>query len=27
VDDLIYNEKGNEVLLIKYINALPSQAV
>jgi len=27
VDDLIYNEKGNEVLLIKYINPLPSQAV
>jgi hypothetical protein len=21
VDDLIYNEKGNEVLLIKHINA------
>jgi anti-sigma regulatory factor (Ser/Thr protein kinase) len=27
VDDLIYNEKGNEVLLIKYINPLPSQAI
>jgi len=27
VDDLIYNEKGNEVLLIKYINPPPSQAV
>jgi hypothetical protein len=26
-DDLIYNEKGSEVLLIKYINPLPSQAV
>jgi CheY-like chemotaxis protein len=25
VDDLIYNEKGNEVLLIKYINPAPSQ--
>ena len=27
VDDLIYNEKGNEVLLIKYINPSASQAV
>lgn len=26
VDDLIYNEKGNEVLLIKYINPLTQQA-
>jgi anti-sigma regulatory factor (Ser/Thr protein kinase) len=25
VDDLIYNEKGNEVLLIKYINPTASQ--
>jgi hypothetical protein len=27
VDDLIYNEMGNEVLLIKYINPPASQAV
>jgi anti-sigma regulatory factor (Ser/Thr protein kinase)/ActR/RegA family two-component response regulator len=27
VDDLIYNEKGNEVLLIKYISPPASQAV
>lgn len=27
VDDLIYNEKGNEVLLVKYINPPASQAV
>lgn len=27
VDDLIYNEKGNEVLLIKYINPTNSQPV
>jgi len=27
VDDLIYSEKGNEVLLIKYINPTASQAV
>ena len=27
VDDLIYNEQGNEVLLIKYINPPASQAV
>jgi anti-sigma regulatory factor (Ser/Thr protein kinase)/CheY-like chemotaxis protein len=27
VDDLIYNEKGNEVLLIKYINPPASKAV
>ena len=25
VDDLLYNEKGNEVLLIKYITAPASQ--
>jgi len=25
VDDLIYNEKGNEALLIKYINPPASQ--
>jgi len=26
VDDLIYNEKGNEVLLIKYLDKQESQA-
>jgi hypothetical protein len=25
VDDLLYNEQGNEVLLIKYINPPTSQ--
>jgi anti-sigma regulatory factor (Ser/Thr protein kinase) len=24
VDELVYNEKGNEVLLVKYITSLPA---